>query len=255
MNEPLILTHTINGNIRHLEINRLDYKNALTTTMYLALADALNQADRETSIRAVIISGNESVFCAGNDLNDFLNNPPSDSSAPPFVFLLALNDFKKPLIAATAGPAIGIGTTMLLHCDYVVSSDNTLFKMPFVSLGCTPEGGASLLLPQLIGQRQAAELILLGKSFDSEYALKVGIINQICAAGESLHQAIIIATRMAKQPPVAIQAAKEIMKAPLADQLRDTILTEGEMFAQRLKSSEAQEAIRAFIDQREPKFN
>lgn len=141
----------------------------------------------------MLISGNEDIFCAGNDLNDFINNPPSDKSAPPFIFLLTLNDFKKPLIAATAGPAIGIGTTMLLHCDYVVSSNNTLFKMPFVSLGCAPEWGSSLLLPQLIGQRKAAELLLLGKSFDAAYALAIGIINQVCPPGEAIEQALMSA--------------------------------------------------------------
>jgi enoyl-CoA hydratase/carnithine racemase len=144
---------------------------------------------------------------------------------------------------------------MLLHCDYVVSSDNTLFKMPFVSLGCTPEGGASLLLPQLIGQRKAAELILLGKSFDSAYALEIGITNQVCPPGEAIEQALMIAEQMAKQPPAAIQAAKAIMKAPFTRKIRETILAEGEIFTQRLKSSEAQEAISAFIEKREPDFN
>ncbi|NRA62634.1 MAG: enoyl-CoA hydratase/isomerase family protein [Psychrobium sp.] len=247
MTDALILSHTLNGNIRHIEINRSKYKNALTASMYLDLAKALQQADDDEKIRVVLLSGNEEVFCAGNDLNDFINNPPSDKNAPPFVFLLAINAFKKPLIAATAGPAIGIGTTMLLHCDYVVSSENTLFKMPFVQLGCTPEGGSSLLLPQLIGQRKAAELLLLGKSFDAVTALDYGIINNVCAAGEVIQSALDIATKMAKQPPAAMQAAKALMKAPLLDQIRDTILIEGEVFAKQLQSDEAKQAIGAFL--------
>ena len=242
-----ILIHSINGNIRHIEINRSGAKNALTGAMYLDLATALEQADVDESISVVILSGDEQVFCAGNDLNDFIDNPPQDESAPPFIFLLALNNFNKPLIAATAGPAIGIGTTMLLHCDYVVASENTLFKMPFVSLGCTPEGGSSLLLPQLIGQRKASELLLLGTSFDPQYALTAGIINEIAPVGGALKQAVIVAKKMAKQPPQAIRAAKAIMKAPLKDLIAQTIIAEGKVFAQRLASDEAQTILRAFM--------
>ena len=247
MSDSLILRHTINGNIRHIEINRRKYKNALTSSMYLDLAAALQQADEDQDIRVVMLSGDEEVFCAGNDLNDFIDNPPSDKNAPPFVFLLAINAFKKPLIAATAGPAIGIGTTMLLHCDYVVASENTLFKMPFVQLGCTPEGASSLLLPQLIGQRKAAELLMLGSSFDAANALGFGIVNKVCANGDVINRAKEIAIKMAKQPPSAIQAAKALMKAPLIEKIRETILIEGEIFAKHLKSAEAQQAINAFL--------
>lgn len=249
-----IVINDLNKHVRHIVIDRIDAKNALTAEMYLNLADKLNEADSEPQIRAVVISGDEKVFCAGNDLNDFLERPPLDGSAPPFVFLLALNNFSKPLIAATAGPAVGIGTTMLLHCDHVISADNTLFKMPFVALGLTPEGGSSLLLPHLIGQRLASELLLLGKSFDAQYAHNIGLINHVCKPHEVIDLAIKKANQYAAQAPVAVQRAKELLKAPFKAQIEQVIKDEGEIFAQRVKSAECKEAISAFFEKRAPNF-
>lgn len=250
-----ILVSDIDKHIRHIVIDRVDAKNSLTAPMYLSLASALTAADNDEKIRAVIISGNDSVFCAGNDLNDFLECPPLDNSAPPFHFLLALNNFKKPLIAATAGPAVGIGTTMLLHCDHVISANNTLFKMPFVGLGLTPEGGSSLLLPHLVGQRLASELLMLGKSFDAEYALKIGLINQICQANELITLAIKQAKQYAAQAPQAVQQAKALLKAPFKQDIEQVIKQEGDIFAQRVKSKECKEAINAFFEKRSPIFD
>ncbi|NRA53183.1 MAG: enoyl-CoA hydratase/isomerase family protein [Gammaproteobacteria bacterium] len=255
MINPHILSTTINNTIKHIVINRTKAKNALTGAMYLELVQALTQADCDNNIRAIIISGDENVFCAGNDLKDFLRNPPQDINAPAFKFLITIHQLKKPLIAATAGPAIGIGTTMLLHCDYVVSSNNTLFKMPFTSLGLTPEGGSSLLLTQLMGHRKAAELILLAKSFDAQTALTLGIINQVCDEGEVIQQAISVAQAMASQPPKAIQASKAVIKAPFVEPIKQAILAEAEVFMTHLDSDEAREALSDFIEKRTPKVN
>jgi len=250
-----IMSTTINGNIKHIVINRTEAKNALTGTMYLELVQALNQADHDDSIRAIVISGDEHIFCAGNDLKDFLKNPPQDTNAPAFQFLITIHELKKPLIAAAAGPAIGIGTTMLLHCDYVVASETTLFKMPFSSLGLTPEGGSSFLLTQLIGHRKAAELILLAKSFDAKEALSLGIINQVSRQEELLKNALAIAKTIAHQPPKATQASKAVLKAPFYEQVKSTILAEAEVFMAHLEESEAKEAITAFTEKRQPKWN
>ncbi|SFC38943.1 enoyl-CoA hydratase-related protein [Pseudoalteromonas denitrificans] len=255
MSQSLIIAETINKNIRHIQFNRQKYKNALTEQMYHDLTQQLLLADEDDTIRIIMLTGDEDVFCAGNDLNDFINNPPTSTQANSFIFLLALNRLKKPLIAGVSGSAIGIGTTMLLHCDYVVASTSALFKMPFVSLGCTPEGGSSLLLPLIIGQRKSAELLMLGESFKAEQANELGIINRICEQGECLANTLAIATKMACQPPAAIQAAKQIMKANIINQVEQTILGEGELFVQRLQSVEAKEALTAFIEKRQPVFN
>jgi enoyl-CoA hydratase/carnithine racemase len=255
MSDQRILSCTIDDNIRHITINRVNAKNSLTGAMYLELANQLRQADADDNIRAIILSGDENVFCAGNDLNDFLQNPPADADAPAFHFLITIHELKKPLIAATAGPAIGIGTTMLLHCDYVVSSSNTLFKMPFSSLGLTPEGGSSLLLTQLMGHRKAAELILLAKSFDASEAQSLGIINQVCNEGEVIEQALIVAKKIASQPPKATQASKAVMKSAFHSQIRAAILAEAKVFIEHLHTAEAKEAITAFTEKRKPIFN
>ncbi len=253
MTSPIVV-NDLSKHVRHVVINRTEAKNALTAQMYLSLSDVLIEADNAPDIRAVVISGNDKVFCAGNDLNDFLERPPLDSSAPPFTFLMALNNFSKPLIAATAGPAVGIGTTMLLHCDHVISADNTLFKMPFVSLGLTPEGGSSLLLPYLIGQRLASELLMLGKSFDAQYAHNIGLINQVCEPQEVIALAIDKANQYAAQAPEAVQQAKALLKAPFKEHIEQIIKSEGEIFAQRVKSAECKEAISAFFEKRAPNF-
>jgi len=254
MTDSLIRADYSHPHICHITLNRPEAKNALTGEMYLALAEILITCDSNKDIRVVLISGNSEIFCAGNDLNDFMENAPTDNQAPPFVFLLALNNFTKPLIAATAGPAIGIGTTMLLHCDYVISATNTLFKMPFVQLGLTPEGGSSLLLPQLIGQRRASELLLLGKSFDSQYAIGVGLINAQCSPDELIDLALSTSKEFARQAPKALQGAKSLMKAPFKQHIEQTILSEGKVFIERLQDDEAKEALTAFKEKRKPEF-
>jgi enoyl-CoA hydratase/carnithine racemase len=254
MSQALIIAETINNNIRHIQFNRPKYKNALTVQMYQDLTKFLLDAEQDCNIHVIMITGDENDFCAGNDLNDFINNPPINTQADAFIFLLTLNRLSKPLVAGVSGSAIGIGTTMLLHCDYVIAAKKSVFKMPFVSLGCTPEGGSSLILPMLIGQRKSAQLLMLGESFNEEQAKEYDIINQTCNLGECLHTTLDIAHKMASQPPAAIQAAKQIMKANIVNQIEQTILGEGELFIQRLQSPEAKEALTAFIEKRQPNF-
>lgn len=255
MSQALIIAETINNNIRHIQFNRPKYKNALTEQMYQDLTRFLLEAEQDSNINAIMLTGDENDFCAGNDLNDFINNPPKNTQANAFIFLLTLNRLSKPLVAGVSGSAIGIGTTMLLHCDYVVAAKESVFKMPFVSLGCTPEGGSSLILPMLIGQRKSAQLLMLGESFNENQAQEFDIINQVCNSGECLQSTLDVAKRMANQPPAAIQAAKQIMKANVVNQIEQTILGEGELFIQRLQSPEAKEALTAFIEKRQPNFN
>lgn len=255
MSQALIIAETINNNIRHIQFNRPKYKNALTEQMYQDLTQFLLEAEQDSNINAIMLTGDENDFCAGNDLNDFIHNPPKNTQANAFIFLLTLNRLSKPLVAGVSGSAIGIGTTMLLHCDYVIAAKGSIFKMPFVSLGCTPEGGSSLILPMLIGQRKSAQLLLLGESFNENQAQEFDIINQVCTSGECLQSTLDVAKRMANQPPVAIQAAKQILKASMVNQIEQTILGEGELFIQRLQSPEAKEALTAFIEKRQPNFN
>ncbi|WP_042149833.1 MULTISPECIES: enoyl-CoA hydratase-related protein [unclassified Pseudoalteromonas] len=254
MSQALIIAETIN-NIRHIQFNRPKYKNALTEQMYQDLTQFLLDAEQDSNIHVIMITGDENDFCAGNDLNDFINNPPTNTQANAFIFLLTLNRLSKPLVAGVSGSAIGIGTTMLLHCDYVIAAKESVFKMPFVNLGCTPEGGSSLILPMLIGQRKSAQLLMLGESFNENQAQEFDIINQVCNLGECLQRTLDIAKKMASQPPSAIQAAKKIMKANVVNQIEQTILVEGELFIQRLQSPEAKEALTAFIEKRQPNFN
>lgn len=254
MSNSLIKADYATKNLCHITIDRQAAKNALTLDMYIALTTLLEQCDEDDNIRAVLLTGNESVFCAGNDLNDFMHNKPNDIHAPQFKFLLALNSFSKPLIAATAGPAIGIGTTLLLHCDHVISASNTLFKMPFVQLGLTPEGGSTLLLNHLIGHRQASELLMLGESFNSVRALEMKLINQVCTPDKLFENALNVCKHYISQPPKALQAAKKLMKAPFINEIEQVILSEGKVFIDRLHDNEVKEALLAVKENQKNKF-
>ena len=194
-----ILIHTDAG-VSTITFNRLDKKNALTEAMYSALAEAMQQAATDDAVRVLVIQGDASVFTAGNDIKDFLEHPPTSTDAPVFRFLRQLVSFPKPLIAAVAGPAVGVGTTMLFHCDLVYAGDNAAFAMPFVNLGLCPEAGSSLLAPQLVGYQRAAELLLLGEPFLAETARDLGLVNRITAPTEVNELAGAQARRLASKP-------------------------------------------------------
>ena len=232
-----------------LRLNRPDKKNALTRAMYSALAAALKQADEDPDIYAVLLTGSHECFTAGNDIADFIQQPPSNLDSPVFHFMLNLLECRKPVIAGVAGAAVGIGTTLLLHCDLVYVSADARLRMPFVNLGLCPEFGSSLILPRLLGHAKAAELLLLGERFSGEQAAAWGIANEALDSGEAaLAKALEMALRFESLPPEAVRISKQLMKAPDRELLRKVIEEEGALFTQRLRSPEAMAALSGFIN-------
>ena len=249
-----IRTANVDG-IATLEIARPEKKNALTQAMYTALADALTAADVDPAVRAVLITGQPGVFTSGNDLEDFMQRPPQGEESPVFRFMKALAGCGKPVVAAVTGAAIGIGATMLLHCDLVYVSDEARLAMPFVSLGLVPEYASSLLLPQRIGHVKAVEHLLLGDPFTGEMAVEMGIANAVLPAGEVVNHARRMAERFNALPPGAVRETKALMRRGQKALVEETIAAEGAVFAQRLRSPEAMEAFRAFFEKRKPDFS
>ncbi|WP_236211943.1 enoyl-CoA hydratase [Metapseudomonas otitidis] len=239
-----------------LRMDREDKKNALTRAMYGALADALDAADEDRSVRAVLITGSETCFTSGNDVADFIQAPPSGLDSEVFRFMKALFDFSKPVVAAVSGPAVGIGTTLLLHCDLVYVARDAKLKMPFVNLGLCPEYGSSLILPRLLGHARAAKLLLLGEAFTGEQAAAWGIANEALADGAAtLARAREMAQRFEQLAPSAVAVSKRLMREPGREELRRVIMEEGELFGQRLRTPEAIEALSAFMQRRKPDFS
>lgn len=247
MTDTLLLDRE--GGLLTLRLNRPEKKNALTRAMYSHLAEALAAADADPQIRAVLLRGASDCFTAGNDIVDFLEQPPNDLDNPVFQFMLSLLDCRKPVIAAVAGPAVGIGTTLLLHCDLVYVSRDARLRTPFVNLGLCPEFASSLILPRLLGQARAAQLLLLGEGFSGEQAAAWGIATEALDSGEAaLAKAREVASRFESLPPEAVRISKQLMKAPDREQLRRVIEEEGKLFTQRLRSPEAVAALMGFIN-------
>ncbi|QXI29906.1 enoyl-CoA hydratase-related protein [Pseudomonas vanderleydeniana] len=239
------------GGLLTLRLNRADKKNALTRAMYSQLGQALQLADEDPAVRAVLIRGSDECFTSGNDIADFLEEPPSDLDSPVFHFMRSLLDCRKPVIAAVAGPAVGIGTTLLLHCDLVYVSADARLRMPFVNLGLCPEFGSSLLLPRLVGPARAAGLLLLGEGFSGEQAAAWGLATAALPSGaEALLKAREAALRFEQLAPEAVQVSKALMKAPDREQLRQVVEAEGKLFVQRLRSPEAIAALSGFLSRR-----
>ena len=236
---------TQSGAVRTLSFNRPKKMNALTKEMYADLAKALNDAAGDFSVRAVIITSEGEHFTAGNDIVDFMDNPPTADSSEVAVFLAALLNFPKPLIAAVKGNAVGVGTTMLLHCDVVVATPTANFSMPFVSLGLVPEAGSTFLFPALVGYQRAAKIFLTGESFSSIQALEMGLIVEI--ADDALDAATGIAQQIAEQPPQAVINTKALLKARNHDSIAAVMSAEFEIFALALQSEEAMEAFMKFM--------
>ena len=249
-----IKTATLNG-VATVEIARPEKKNAITQAMYQQMADAINAAAADASVRAVLITGQPGIFTSGNDIEDFMQRPPGNLESPAFVFMKALMGCEKPVIAAVTGAAIGIGTTMLLHCDFVYVSDEARLAMPFVSLGLVPEFASSLIVPQLMGNARAAEKILLGDPFTGADAVEVGIANAVLPANEVVNHARRIAERFNALPPGAVRDTKRLMRRARSQAALETIGVEGKVFAERLQSPEAKEAFSAFFQKRRPDFS
>ena len=249
-----ILTHTDAG-VMTLTINRLAKKNSITAAMYSAMADALDAAKADRSVRAVVIQGHETIFSAGNDIGDFLEKPPSTPDSPVFRFLRGISTFPKPIVASVCGPAVGIGTTMLLHCDLVYAGDNAAFSMPFVNLGLCPEAASSLLAPQLMGYARAAEALLLGEPFTAETALEIGLINRIVPPLEANALAQRQAHKLAAKPLASLIETKRLMKKGNAAAVAERMTEEGASFGRMLSEPAAREAFTAFMEKRKPVFS
>jgi enoyl-CoA hydratase/carnithine racemase len=249
-----ILTHTEDG-VCTVSFNRLERKNSITSAMYAAMADAVERAAADAAVRVLVIQGHETVFSAGNDIGDFLNKPPSDQDAPVWRFMRALAAFPKPAIAAVSGPAVGIGTTLLFHCDLVYAGDNAAFSMPFVNLGLCPEFASSLLVPQMFGYHRAAEALLLGEPFMAEAALETGLVNRVLPPTEANGYAQAQARKLAAKPLSSLIETKRLMKKGQTAQVMAQMGEEGASFGRMLREPAAREAFGAFMEKRKPDFS
>jgi enoyl-CoA hydratase/carnithine racemase len=249
-----ILTHTDAG-VMTITFNRLDKKNSITSSMYAAMADAVTQAAADPAVRVVVFQGHESIFSAGNDIGDFLNQPPTTQESPVFRFLRGIATFEKPLLAAVAGPAVGIGTTMLFHCDLVYAGDNAAFSMPFVNLGLCPEAASSLLAPRMFGYHRAAEALLMGEPFFAEAAQEVGLVNRVVPPTEVNGYAQAQARKLAAKPLTSLIATKRLMKGGDQQAVLQKMDEEGQDFGRMLRESAAKEAFGAFMEKRKPDFS
>jgi enoyl-CoA hydratase/carnithine racemase len=249
-----ILIHAESG-VMTITFNRFEKKNSISTAMYATMADALVQAETSSAVRVVVFQGHEAIFSAGNDIGDFLNGPPSTEESPVFRFLHAISAFPKPVIASVCGPAVGIGTTMLLHCDLVYAGDNAAFSMPFVNLGLCPEAASSLLVPQMMGYHRAAEALLLGEPFMAEAALEVGLVNRVLPPLEANNYAQVIAKKLAAKPLSSLVETKRLMKNGHAATVKAQMSEEATSFGRMLREPAAKEAFGAFLEKRKPDFS
>ena len=249
-----ILTN-LEGSVLGLQINRPEKRNALTLGMYEQMTSALQDADRDPKVRVVLIHGCPDSFTSGNDLQDFVRSPPANGDSPVGRFITAISSARKPLVAAVSGPAVGIGTTMLLHCDLVYAAENTRFQLPFVNLALLPEAGSSLLLPMQIGHLRAAELLMLGEPFSAAKALQYGLVTEVAVDGPAaLKAAQTAAAKLAAKPPAALHLIKMLMKGPHAKPVAAQVADETRYFVEQLRSPEAAEAFQAFFEKRAPDF-
>jgi enoyl-CoA hydratase/carnithine racemase len=249
-----VQTELQNG-VLHLILNRPEKKNALTSAMYEALVASIKRAESDDSVRVLVLRGNGDSFTAGNDIEDFVQKPWKGQAVPPAEqFIRAVAFARKPVIAAVHGLAVGIGTTILLHCDLVYAAEGSRFMMPFVNLGILPEAGSTLLLPSLIGHRRAAELLLLAEPFSAQRAYELGIVNRVVAGDELLSTANGAAQVVAGKPGTVVSETKQMMKQHLRAELDRVIRQEVLTIAAQLESPETGEALSAFLEKRKPDF-
>jgi len=242
------------GSILRVQLNRPTKRNAMTLAMYVALAGIFSEAANSENTRVVLWHGAGDSFSAGNDLEDFLKNPPEPGNFPQARLMEALVNFDKPLVAAVHGAAIGGGTTMLTHCDFVYAGESTKFQMPFINLAVVPEFGSSYSVPARIGHLRAAELILLGGPFDARRAAELGLVTQVISDKDVLARATETAGKLAAKPPRALQASKRLMKQPFREQIKAAMKAENEEFSAQVRSEDAKEAFTAFLEKRKPDF-
>ncbi len=248
-----VLTHVADG-IATIELNRPGKKNALTAPMYRAMTGGLRAAEADPAVRCILVHGSAEAFTAGNDLEDFLNDPPLGEDAPVFQFLIALAECGKPLVAAVAGPAVGVGTTLLLHCDLVYAGENARFALPFAQLGLCPEAGSTLLLPAMVGHLRAAEKLLLGEPFGAAEALEMGLVNAVLPAADTLGHARTQAAKLVRLPAASLRATKRLLRQDQRDAVLRRIREEAAEFRTMLTAPAAREAFSAFLEKRKPDF-
>ncbi len=242
------------GSILRVQLNRPARKNAMTSAMYITMADLLNGAAKDDDIRVVLWHGAGDSFCAGNDVEDFLKNPPGPGESPQARLISVLIDFEKPVVAAVQGAAIGGGTTMLTHCDFVYAGESAKFQMPFINLALVPEFGSSYSIPARVGYLRAAEMIQLGLPFNAARAAELGLVTRVVPDQNLLATATETAQKLAEKPAGALQACKRLMKLPIRNQLEQAAKLENEEFSLRVRSADAKEALTAFIEKRPPDF-
>ncbi|NOU33801.1 MAG: enoyl-CoA hydratase [Polyangiaceae bacterium] len=239
-----------NGPVTTVRFTRPEKKNALDLAMYEAWAAAFEEAATDDAVRVVVLTGSAGIFTAGNDIGDFMRNPPTGESSPVFRVLTAVRTFPKPIVAAVDGPAIGIGTTILLHCDLVIATESARFQLPFVNLALVPEAASSVLLPSLVGMHRAAEWLMLGEAFDARAALVAGLVNRVVTADALEPTAQDLAARLAQKPKEALRLTKKLLRGPTSAQVEQTMRDESALFLERLASAEAMEAFMAFASRK-----
>ena len=252
-NDTIIVSS--DGGVRTVTFNRRDKKNSLTQDMYARLTDELTTAAEDPVVRAFVFTGAGETFTSGNDVADFLRFQEIKAELPAFRFIETLPRFPKPLLAAVNGLAVGVGTTMLLHCDMVFASPNAVFSVPFARLGLCPEAGSSALLPRLAGMQRASELLLLGEPFDAERAREIGLVNEIVPAADLSARVAERAAAVAKLPPASVRATKALIRGSVGAGLQDVMEHERTVFHERLASPEVAEAATAFLEKRAPDFS
>jgi enoyl-CoA hydratase/carnithine racemase len=251
--EEIITEHS--GSVLRVELNRPTKRNAMTSSMYVTLANVFTDAAKDEHTRVVLWHGAGDSFCAGNDIEDFLKNPPGPGESPQARLMNAFVDFDKPIVVAVQGAAIGGGTTMLMHCDFVYAGENARFRMPFIDLAVVPEFGSSCSVPARIGHLRAAELILLGLPFDAKRAADLGLVTQVVSDQNLLATATDTARKLATKPADALQAGKRLMKRSVREQIKAAMKAENEEFSVQVRSEDAKEAFAAFLQKRPPDFN
>jgi enoyl-CoA hydratase/carnithine racemase len=250
-----LIKSEITGRVARVRFDRLDKKNAITPEMYTQLGKALADAEADKQVRAVLLHGTAECFTAGNDVADFVNVPRTPGRTPAQALFDVLPSMAKPVVAAVGGPAIGIGSTLLLHCDLVYAAPNARFQLPFVPLGIVPEFGSTFLLPLLAGYQRAAELLLLGQPFSAQKAYEAGIVTEVVPQDQLIEHSLKIANALAALPPESIRLTKRLMKSRHGATLAAAIEEETKIFGERLHSPEAKEALSAFLEKRKPDFS
>ncbi|WP_404992520.1 enoyl-CoA hydratase [Cupriavidus pauculus] len=253
------ITTRIEQGVLTIGFDRIDKKNAITAAMYQTMADALRDAEGSNAVRVIVIEGKPEIFTAGNDLEDFMKRPPTHDEggapAPVFQFLHAISHATKPVVASVSGAAVGIGTTLLLHCDLVYASDTARLSLPFVQLGLCPEAASSLLLPRLVGYQRAAEKLLLGEAFSAQEAHAMGLVTKVLPAAELADHVRQQAAKLAALPASSLRETKRLMKGDDTPAVEKKMAEEGEVFRRMLLAAEAKEAFTAFFEKRKPDFS